>query len=128
MVERKSLVEILQQRASEQPELEAYTFLQDGDDESASLSFPQLDLQARAVAAFLDEEIAAAGARVLLLYPPGLDFLAAFFGCLYCRAIAVPAYPPRSKRGLPRLVAIARDAQPALGSRRVGGNRDGAAV
>ena len=49
----------------------------------------------------------AAGERALLLYPPGLDFIAAFFGCLYAGVVAVPAYPPRLERGrMPRLRAI----------------------
>jgi hypothetical protein len=34
------------------------------------------------------------GARVMLVYPPSLDFLAAFFGCQYAGVIAVPYYPP----------------------------------
>jgi acyl-CoA synthetase (AMP-forming)/AMP-acid ligase II len=54
------------------------------------------------------------GERILLLYLPGLDFIAAFFGCLVGGAIAVPAYPPdptRLGRTLPRLEAIAADAR-----------------
>ncbi len=56
----------------------------------------------------------AAGERALLLYPPGLEYIAGFFGCLYAGVIAVPAYPPdpmRLERTLPRLRAIIRDAQ-----------------
>ena len=37
--------------------------------------------------------------------------MAAFFGCLYAGAIAVPAYPPRRNRLLTRLQAIVADAQ-----------------
>jgi acyl-CoA synthetase (AMP-forming)/AMP-acid ligase II len=58
-----------------------------------------------------------AGERALLLYPPGLEYIAAFFGCLYGGAVAVPAYPPdlvRPERTLPRFRAIAHDAQPAV--------------
>src|SRR5207253_2034291 len=51
------------------------------------------------------------GDRVLLLYPPGLEYIAAFFGCLYAGAIAVPAYPPRHNRNLLRLQALVADAQ-----------------
>ena len=50
------------------------------------------------------------GKRVLLLYPSGLDFIAAFMGCLYGGAIAVPAYPPRKNRSVERIEAIAADA------------------
>ena len=48
-----------------------------------------------------------------MLFPAGLDFLKAFFGCLYAGVIAIPAPPPeasRLKRTLPRLRAIAADA------------------
>ncbi|MEH2084590.1 MAG: AMP-binding protein [Nostoc sp.] len=51
------------------------------------------------------------GARALLLYPSGLDFIAAFFGCLYAGIIAVPVYPPRGKQRMTRVQAIASDAQ-----------------
>jgi len=54
------------------------------------------------------------GARALLLYPPGLEYIAAFFGCLYAGVIPVPAYPPRLNRPEPRLQAIAVDAQATL--------------
>ncbi|WP_424097232.1 SDR family NAD(P)-dependent oxidoreductase [Moorena producens] len=48
----------------------------------------------------------------MLVYPPGIDFIAAFFGCLYAGVIAVPAYPPpRRSRNLSRLLAIASDAE-----------------
>ena len=51
------------------------------------------------------------GERALLLYPAGLDFIAAFFGCLYAGVVAVPAYPPRRNRSLSRIQAIVDDAQ-----------------
>jgi acyl-CoA synthetase (AMP-forming)/AMP-acid ligase II/acyl carrier protein len=57
------------------------------------------------------------GERALLLYPPGLEFIAAFFGCLYAGVVAVPAYPPdfdRLAATLPRLGAIARDSSAAI--------------
>jgi amino acid adenylation domain-containing protein len=51
---------------------------------------------------------------VLLLFPPGLDYIAAFFGCLYANTIAVPAYPPRQNRNLDRLRKVVYDARPAI--------------
>ncbi|GAF97548.1 unnamed protein product, partial [marine sediment metagenome] len=50
------------------------------------------------------------GERALLLYPPGLEFIAGFFGCLYADVVAVPVYPPRRNRSLRRIQAIADDA------------------
>src|SRR5262249_5170012 len=54
------------------------------------------------------------GERALLLYPPGLQYVAAFFGCLYAGVVAIPAYPPRLNRHMSRLHAIATDAQASL--------------
>ncbi|MGE6759645.1 amino acid adenylation domain-containing protein, partial [Corallococcus interemptor] len=89
-----------------------YTFLGDDGEESV-WSASELDVRARRIASALRER-GAAGERVLLLYPPGLDYIAGFFGCLYAGAVAVPAYPPdpmRLERTLPRLRAIIQDAK-----------------
>lgn len=107
-----TLVELLRWRALEQPQRRAYTFLVDGETEEAHLTYGDLDLRARAVAAWL-QELKLAGERVLLVYPSGLDYLAGFFGCLYAGAVAVPAYPPRLNRSLARLEAILEDTRSA---------------
>src|SRR6185436_14851726 len=107
----RSLVAALRGQAALHPGRRAFTFLADGEVESERLTYRALDRRARAIAASLARH-AGAGERVLLLFPPGLDFVAAFFGCLYAGAVAVPADPPRSERSLPRLRAIARDAAP----------------
>ncbi|HLM58539.1 MAG TPA: amino acid adenylation domain-containing protein [Pyrinomonadaceae bacterium] len=105
-----SLVELLRERARHQPEFPAYTFLPDGETEEAALSYRELDRRARVIAARLQRSCPA-GERVLLLYPPGLEFIAAFFGCLYAGMVAVPTYPPRANRSNLRLQNIAADAQ-----------------
>jgi len=79
------------------------------------MSYGELDRRARAIAALLQER-GIAGGRALLLYPPGLDFIAGFFGCLYAGVVAVPAYTPdpsRLARSLSRLQVIISDAQAA---------------
>jgi amino acid adenylation domain-containing protein len=107
-----TFADLLRARAAERPEQVAFTFLTDGEAEGASLTYGELDRRARAIAAALAESVAP-GERALLLYPPGLDFIAAFFGCLYAGVVAVPAYPPRpNDRSQSRLRAIARDATP----------------
>ncbi|MFT7521651.1 MAG: acyl-CoA synthetase (AMP-forming)/AMP-acid ligase II/acyl carrier protein, partial [Kiritimatiellia bacterium] len=71
----------------------------------------ELDRRARAVAVHLGQ-VASMGDRVLVLCPPGIDFVVAFLGCLYSGVIAVPGYPPNPHnlaRSMPRLRAIARD-------------------
>ena len=108
-----NLVELLRYRAKIQSEQKAYTFLIDGETEEVSLTYSELDLQARAIAARL-QSLKASGERVLLLYPPSLDFIAAFFGCLYAGVVAVPVYPPKRNQSLSRLRAIASDAQTTI--------------
>ncbi|WP_163997851.1 non-ribosomal peptide synthetase [Pyxidicoccus caerfyrddinensis] len=108
-----TLVELLRFRAERQPDQRGFTFLVDGDEEEAHLTYAELDRKARAIAAALQAR-GAQGQRALLLYPPGLDYIAGFFGCLYAGVIAVPIYPPdpmRLGRTLPRLLAISQDAQ-----------------
>jgi acyl-CoA synthetase (AMP-forming)/AMP-acid ligase II/acyl carrier protein len=109
-IDFSSFVEILRFRASEQPKQKAYSFLLDGETEEAHLTYEELDCQARCIAALLQSR-GVSGERALLLYPPGLEYIAAFFGCLYAGVVAVPAYPPRLNRPMPRLEAIVADAQ-----------------
>jgi amino acid adenylation domain-containing protein len=104
------VISYLRQRALRQPTERAYVFLSDGETEQASLSYAELDGAARAVAAHL-QAAGAKGERVLLFYPPGLEFVAAFFGCLYAGAVAVPLYPPRLNRSLIRVQSIITDAE-----------------
>jgi acyl-CoA synthetase (AMP-forming)/AMP-acid ligase II/acyl carrier protein len=101
-----NLVELLTERASSHP-TRGYTFHVDGCGSAERLSFRDLDRRARAIAARLP-----ANEPVLILCPPGLDYIASFFGCLYAKSIATPAYPPdpmRLGRTLPRLRAIVKD-------------------
>src|SRR5262245_54115319 len=112
-----SLIDMLRRRADWSPDKTAYTFLVDGEEPGGSLTYAQLDTQARAIAATLVERGLRPGDRALLRYPPGLEFIAAFFGCLYAGVVAVPSYPPHPAqvaRALPRLLAITGDADVAL--------------
>jgi acyl-CoA synthetase (AMP-forming)/AMP-acid ligase II len=105
-----TLVGILRYRAQYQPNQIALIFLQDGETESGTLTYQQLDQQARAIAALL-QSTNEMGDRALLLYPSGLEFIVAFFGCLYAGVVAIPAYPPKRNQKMYRLEAIATDAQ-----------------
>src|SRR5215831_9867107 len=108
-----NLVALLQKRVQESPERSAYIFLSGEDLQQSTLTFGQLDAQARAIAGLL-QSVAERGERAMLLYPPGLDFIAAFFGCLYAGLIAIPAYPPRLNRNALRITAIAEDSEAKL--------------
>ncbi len=108
-----TFIELVQWRARQHGDRLAYIFLADGDTQEICLTYNDLDRRARAVGAFL-QKVTVKGDRVLLLYPPSLDYITAFFGCLYAGVIAVPAYPPqlaRLDRSLPRIQAIKDDAK-----------------
>jgi acyl-CoA synthetase (AMP-forming)/AMP-acid ligase II/acyl carrier protein len=108
-----TFVDVLRFRTQNHPEKIAFTFLEDGEAVKSSLTYQKLDLQARAIAAYL-QSLVPPGSRILLLYPSGLEFISAFFGCLYAGVIAVPAYPPKRNQKMSRLVAISTDAQASL--------------
>jgi amino acid adenylation domain-containing protein len=107
-----NIIDILKYMALQQPDQEAYTFLTGGDSESTSLTYGELERKARALGTILQQQ-QLSGERVLLLYHPGLDYIIAFFGCLYAGVIAVPAYPPQSHRLMQRLHAITENVQAA---------------
>ena len=111
-----SLVDILRKRGKEQPRQLAYRFLIDGEYEEVLMTYEDLDRRARSIAALLQSSVTA-GERALLIFAPGLDFIAAFFGCLYAKVLAIPAYPlhpARPERNLPVILRIASDAKPAV--------------
>ena len=93
-----NIVEILQHRAISQGENTAYIFLKDGEHQEVRLTYRELDLQAKAIATQL-RQLVASGSRALLVYDysAGLEFIAAFFGCLYAGVVAVPCHPPKNR-------------------------------
>ncbi|NES89141.1 MULTISPECIES: fatty acyl-AMP ligase [unclassified Okeania] len=106
----KTLVDLLQNRAIENPKQIAYTFLVDGETDTISFTYQQLEQHSRAIATYL-QSVCPPGERALLIYQPGLEYISAFFGCLYAGIIAVPAYPPRPNRSLARIQTIIRDTE-----------------
>ena len=107
-----SLVDLLRCRAAAGPESELFAFLPDGEDgPAATITRGELDRRARALAVRL-RDLGVDSGRILLLYPPGLDFIAAFFGCLYAGVTAVPVHLPRLNRPMTRLRSIVVDSKP----------------
>lgn len=104
----QDLVQVLHRHALERPDQQAFVFLLDGQSEEAVLTYAQLDRRARAVASQL-QTMVVSGARVLLAYPAGIDFIIGYFGCLYAGCVAVPTNLPH-KRTLDQFRAIASDA------------------
>ncbi|HXZ02456.1 MAG TPA: fatty acyl-AMP ligase [Stellaceae bacterium] len=110
-----SFVDVLRHRARHSPALEVYRFLPSGGQPATAMTCAELDGAARRIARALLERLRP-GDRAVLLYPPGLDYIAGFFGCLYAGIVAVPAYPPEPaqlSRTLPRLLGIIEDCEPA---------------
>lgn len=108
-----SLVELLATRAQSQGDERAYIFLSDRGAEEAVLSFRQLHEAANALAARLSGVIRP-GERALLVFPPGLEFIVAFFGCLISGVIAVPMMMPRRQGARDSSAAIIANCEPAV--------------
>ena len=104
MTRYSTLVELLCDRAQNTPNQTAYTFLSDGETEAGTLTYGELDQQARAIATQL-QAITTPGDRALVVYPysNSLEFIATFFGCLYAGVIAVTDNPPRNLEGINQL-------------------------
>jgi acyl-CoA synthetase (AMP-forming)/AMP-acid ligase II len=108
----RTLVDVLRERAAQTPHRTALEFLAE-DGASQVVSYAALDTRARGVASILQERDVR-GERALLLYPPGIDYVIGFFGCLYAGVVAVPVYLPASRRGMANMLAVAADAGAAL--------------
>src|SRR5574337_20339 len=109
-----TLVDLLTQRAEQRRDRLAFSFSRDGEErQSSRLTYRELDLRARQIASDLQRR-GAAGQRVLVLCPPGLDFAASYFGCLYAGATAVPVHPPLRDHLVDRVESISEDVQPSF--------------
>ncbi len=111
----QNFVELLQYRAKHQAGDIAFRFLPDGDITplAPTLTFKSLDQKAKVIAQKL-LTVCDRGDRALLIYPSGLDFITAFFGCLYAGVIAVPAYPPKRNQKLQRLQILIEDCDASI--------------
>jgi acyl-CoA synthetase (AMP-forming)/AMP-acid ligase II/alkylation response protein AidB-like acyl-CoA dehydrogenase/acyl carrier protein len=107
----QTLIEALERRASTAPDRVAYRFLREGEVEHDSITFGELRRRARAAAGrLLALRSNNPGDAAILLYPQGIEFIVAFFGCLYAGVMAVPASIANRKRAMDILGRIAEDA------------------
>jgi len=112
-----SILDRLDRLADEHPGKLLYSYLDVNGDPIESYTYASFLHRAQAIAGhLLKDGRFAAGDRLLLAYPPGLEMICAFFGCVRAGLIPVPVYPP-SLRGfqsaLYKMVHIAKDCQAA---------------
>jgi acyl carrier protein len=103
-----SIANQLKWRATHLPDRLALCYLADGENETQRLTYKQLDADANKIAAKL-QSLNLRNKHVLMLYSSGLEFVKAFFGCLYAGVIAVPTYVPKSKLILKKIEGIQED-------------------
>ncbi|HNV26892.1 MAG TPA: AMP-binding protein, partial [Nitrospira sp.] len=106
-----TILDVLRWRAEHQPDQTAYAFLREGLSADAVLTYGELLARARSIAGYLHTRFAP-GARLLLVYPPGLEFVQAFWGTVFAGLVAVPVPPPdafRLKAGVLRVQRLAED-------------------
>jgi acyl-CoA synthetase (AMP-forming)/AMP-acid ligase II len=108
-----TLVDLLESRALETPDSKAYTFLPDGENTEIVDTYKSIAEKSKIIAGkFL--EMGLKGQRAILIFSGDLDFISAFFGCLYAGVIAVPVYPPMKEADLNRLLSIMSDTETNL--------------
>jgi acyl-CoA synthetase (AMP-forming)/AMP-acid ligase II len=100
---------VLRERARNQPGDVAYVFLANGEDPGDPLTYGELAAGVRVRAELLHQR-GLAGARAVLLYPTGPEFIQAFLACAIARACGVPVHVPNRRRGIQLLRKIADDA------------------
>src|SRR5580658_3190075 len=107
----RSLSSILLEWSETRPAAHAFTFLRDGEQSEEIVTYGELQVRSARIAERLTP---ARGRPVVLLLAPGNDYIAALLGCFMSGAIAVPAYPPLSRRMLPRIRSILSDCDAAF--------------
>src|SRR6202162_4663374 len=94
-----------------------YSYIDLNGNQIEGYSYESFLHRAKAIAGHLRKEHRfAAQDRLLLAYPPGLEMICAFFGCVRAGLIPVPVYPPSShgfQSALYKMVHIAKDCQAA---------------
>ncbi|CDZ77178.1 peptide synthase [Legionella massiliensis] len=88
----ENLVDILENAAGENPK-KSFTFTSCDTHKSTSISFAELLLEAKKIAAVIQSK-AEVGGQVILLFSPGIHFISAFYGCILSGVISIPLPPP----------------------------------
>ncbi len=104
-----SMADLITHRASVQPDLELYAFLERGEARGRSMTAAELARQAGRVAGCL-QGLSEPGGRVILVLPNRIEFAVAFLGCLLAGMVAVPAHVPRAGRFVRRFLRLVQAA------------------
>lgn len=111
----QTLIDYLQMWQARRPHQTLFRFVDAEGRELDRYTYGSFDERTRELAAYLSTEAGLKpGDRALLVYPPGLEMVAAFFACARIGVIAVPVSPPLPmsfEAGLAKLSFIARDSQ-----------------
>jgi acyl-CoA synthetase (AMP-forming)/AMP-acid ligase II len=108
-----SMTDLLARRAEENPDGQAFAYVPEREGPRGTLTYRELEMRARATAARLSRQTTS-GDRAILLFPPGLDFIVAFFGCLAAGVIAVPLMVPRRTAARDSSAAILKNCTPRV--------------
>jgi len=110
-----SILDQLDRLGDEHPNKLLYSYLDLNGNPIECYSYASFLLRTKAIASHLRETHGfAVGDRLLLAYPPGLEMICAFYGCVRAGLIPVPVYPPGSRgfqSALYKMVHIAKDCE-----------------
>jgi len=109
-----TIIDRLRDRAGNEGERTALIWLDEADAERR-VSYDELERWARSIAVGLLERFEP-GQRLILIYPPGIEIIAALLGCFYAGIVAVPIYPPSPmavERSKKIFAGIVQTAQPS---------------
>lgn len=109
----QNMIGLLNRKVEQWGIQEKIFFLNSNTNIQEAISYQALMLKAKIIAATIQQHTVP-GDRVLLIYAPGIEFISAFFGCLYAGVIAVPVYPPAEKKLIEKLQAIISNAEPKI--------------
>src|SRR5271167_1353344 len=114
---RASILNKLDRLGDQHPHRVLYSYIDVNGDPIGSYSYESFLHRTKVIAGHLRKEHGfKAHDRLLLAYPPGLEMICAFFGCVRAGLIPVPVYPPSShgfQGALYKMVQIAKDCQAA---------------
>jgi acyl-CoA synthetase (AMP-forming)/AMP-acid ligase II len=112
-----SILDKLDSLGNQHPHRDLYSYIDLNGNQIGGYSYESFLPRTKVIAGHLRKEHGFASQdRVLLAYPPGLEMICAFFGCVRAGLIPVPVYPPSShgfQSALYKMVHIAKDCQAA---------------